>query len=646
MPDDGRAMKATPRSQSYVHWLRIGWRTLAARMLAPAQNKGAVLQRGPAAAQRRYFHQAEIRESRSQHGAKGMGALALWAIALVIFLAGPQAASAQGAEQQAAHPDNATCLGCHANPGFAMPRGDGQARSLFVPTAMFAGSVHAKALRCIDCHATLAEVPHTNVSRTRAEWRQKIPDLCGTCHAGARNDYLISAHGRELMQSTNANAAVCSDCHTAHGVTHPQTDPARLAITKDCGNCHAKESKSYVQTYHGQVAALGFADTATCSDCHGAHAILRSSDSASSVSAANRLKTCQRCHRDATAGFSTFDPHSTNDDFALYPYAWLASKFMIAIVAFTFGVFWTHSALWFYREYRDRKERKSRPHVRAQAVPPEKDEYVWRWSAMWRIAHLVFAFTFIVLVVTGVALLYPNTVWAPPLERLLGGPRIASSVHKIVAVIMIAVFVAHLVYVAVHIARNWKAFKLFGRYSLMPNLQDVADIVAMLKWFFGLKPRPIFDHWNYMQKVDYWAPFWGIAMLAASGAMLWFKEFTAAYLPGWAFNVATIVHGEEALLAAVYLFTIHYFANHWRPDKFPLDNVMFTGTIPLEEFKREYTVEYNRLLETGELQTHLVDAPSRPMTLGSQIVGFSLVAIGLVLLVMMANGFIGNMVTG
>jgi cytochrome b subunit of formate dehydrogenase len=279
-------------------------------------------------------------------------------------------------------------------------------------------------------------------------------------------------------------------------------------------------------------------------------------------------------------------------------------------------------------------------------LPAAEEHYVTRWSAAWRIAHLVFALSFIVLTVTGITLLYPSTGWAPPLERLMGGPSMASTIHKVSAVIMIAIFVAHLVYIVVHIARTWKTFEWFGPYSVMPNLQDARDIVAMLQWFFGVKPRPMFDHWNYMQKVDYWAPFWGIAMLAASGAMLWYKELTAAYLPGWIFNVATIVHGEEALLAAFYLFTIHYFVNHWRPDKFPLDNVMFTGSMPLEEFKREYAVEYKRLLDSGELQAYLVEAPSRPMTLGSSILCLSLIAVGLVLVVMMTQGIIGNMVAG
>ena len=446
-------------------------------------------------------------------------------------------------------------------------------------------------MRCIDCHTTITDLPHKNLPAT------------------------LAARDRE-----------------------------RLVLNNNCGNCHVKARQSYTETYHGEVAALGYADTATCFDCHGSHAIRPSSDPASSASPANLLKTCEKCHKDATPGFATFEAHATTDDFTRYPYVWIASKFVNIAVGGVLWFFWFHSALWFYREFRDRQQRKLRPHVRADALPRGQGPYYQRWSAVWRWVHLIFAVSIIVLVMTGLPLHYPNASWAPLLERAMGGPDIAGLVHRIAAVIMIAVFAGHIVYAGIHIARNWNTFKVFGPYSLMPNWQDAADFVAMFKWFFGKRPRPMFDHWNYQQKVDYWAPFWGIAMLAATGALLWFKTLTATYLPGWTFNVATVAHGDEALLAAAYLFTVHYFVNHWRPDKFPLDLVIFTGSMPLEEFKREYAVEYARLVETGELKQHLVDAPSQPLTLGSKILGFSLVGVGLALLVMMAIGFSGNLI--
>lgn len=566
------------------------------------------------------------------------GRLALQAVVLAMILGGIQVSSTR-----AANPDNATCLSCHGIPKFAASGPDGQMRSLFVPADQFAHSVHG-ALQCIACHATMTDVPHKNAPMPRAEWRQQIPKLCGSCHTAALKDYLSSVHGKQVMEGGNANAAVCSDCHGAHAVAAPQLAATRLAITKDCGKCHANSLKSYIQTYHGQIFVLGYADTATCSDCHRGHAILPAGGSASSVSSGNLLSTCRKCHQDATPGFATFHAHATTDDFGRYPYEWLASKFVLLLIVGTFGLFWTHSALWFYRELRDRKQRKMRAHVRADALPQGEGQYFQRWSATWRWAHLAFTLSVILLVMTGIPLLYPNTGWAPVLEEAFGGPTVAGIVHRVAALIMTAVFAGHLVYAAIHIARNWKTFRWFGPYSLIPNLQDGKDAIAMFKWFFGIGPRPVFDHWNYQQKFDYWAPFWGVAMLAVTGALLWFTALTAAYLPGWTFNVATVVHGDEALLAAVYLFTIHYFANHWRPDKFPLDIVIFTGSMPIEEFKREYAVEYRRLVETGQLGSFLVDAPSRPMTLGSKILGFSLVAVGLALLVMMAIGFSGNLI--
>jgi cytochrome b subunit of formate dehydrogenase/nitrate/TMAO reductase-like tetraheme cytochrome c subunit len=516
----------------------------------------------------------------------------LLALRLVLLVA--IAVWTQDGDAQPATPlDNATCLGCHGVPGFTMRRADGSARSLFTSEEQFAASAHGKTLRCVDCHTSITDLPHKAVSKTPAEWNS-----------------------------------------------------VRLGIDKNCVTCHADAAKGYLETYHGAVITLGFVNGATCADCHGSHGVLRAGDPASTVNPANLLKTCRTCHRDATPGFATYQPHATTDDFARYPYTWIASKFVNVAVGGVLLFFWAHSALWFYREYRERRAQTLRPHVRSEALPVGEGRHYRRWSPMWRWAHLLFAISIILLVATGITLLYPNTTWAPILERAMGGPVIAGYIHRIAAAVMVGVFAWHIVYVAIHLAQNWKNFKVFGPYSLMPNLQDGSDIVAMFKWFIGKRSRPAFDHWNYQQKVDYWAPFWGIAMLVTTGAMLWFKSLTAAFLPGWVFNVASVAHGDEAVLAAAYLFTVHYFVNHWRPDKFPLDLVMFTGSMPLDEFKREYAVEYDRMVASGQLEKYLVDAPSRPLTLGSTVLGFGLVVVGLALFIMMLAGFGNNLFAG
>jgi len=134
-----------------------------------------------------------------------------------------------------------------------------------------------------------------------------------------------------------------------------------------------------------------------------------------------------------------------------------------------------------------------------------------------------------------------------------------------------------------------------------------------------------------------------LAIIGGSGLLLWAKSLTAAFLPGWVFNVATLFHGEEAFLAAVFLFSVHFFNNHVRPDKFPLDTQMFTGRLLLEEFKHEHAVEYDRLVKTAQLEKYLVQAPSEPMRLGSKILGFTLLFIGFSLLFMVLASFVSSM---
>ena len=512
-------------------------------------------------------------------------------------------------------------------------------------------SIHARPSRvdqsrtnatCYNCHDAHYIYPPGTANFNW--WRLNLPYTCGKCHAYELTEYKKSVHGQEVLEQGNPAAPVCSDCHTGMNVQDPFKPETQIAITKRCGNCHTEEYASYLDTYHGQVNRLGFTFTAKCFNCHGAHNILRVSNPASPVFPANRLKTCQNCHVNATPGFVTFEPHANAHDFARYPRVWLASKFMLLLLAGVFSFFWTHSALWYYREYRDHQQQKTRLHVRVADLPPstEQPTYYYRWPLIWRIAHLSFAICTIALVFTGMQLLYSNMWWAPILSHWLGGPRVTGLIHRVAAVGFLGIFFWHIAYLLLRIGPKWRTFKIFGSDSMVPNLKDINDIYAMFKWFFGLAPKPTFDRWTYWEKFDYWAPFWGVTIIGSTGAMIWFKEFTATFLPGWVFNIAFIFHGEEAVLAAGFLFTVHFFNEHWRPDKFPLDIRMFTGAMPLEEFKREKAIAYQRLVEKGELEKYLVEQPSRPMTVGSKILGFTLMACGLILLYMVISGFISH----
>jgi len=238
----------------------------------------------------------------------------------------------------------------------------------------------------------------------------------------------------------------------------------------------------------------------------------------------NRLETCQSCHVDATEGYVTFQPHGTTNNFDEYPQMWLASKGMIGLLLGTFSFFWLHSALWFYREYQDRKHGKDRPHILTEALPQGKTHFR-RFTRWWRLAHLVGAISIMLLALTGITVLFSGSSWAPVVMSMLGGPTSSGVLHRIGAVGFMSVFFIHLIYFAFHISRNWRTFDWFGPNSLVPNWDDLGDAIAMFRWFFGLGPRPILDHFSYWEKFDYWAPFWGMTIIGVSGMMMWFPLF-------------------------------------------------------------------------------------------------------------------------
>ncbi|MBE9561704.1 MAG: cytochrome C [Proteobacteria bacterium] len=539
------------------------------------------------------------------------------------------------------------CVNCHEK---KIERVAGTDNKVLTNIGHYLDSIHAQPnennpeqinATCWQCHGKHDVFPMDD--KEAKTYRLSTPETCGSCHEEAFKEYTQSVHGAKVKRHGDMDAAVCSDCHSAHTIASPEDDPVKIAITENCGDCHEEEYDSYRETYHGQVAKLGYTHTAKCFECHEFHKTQKVDNVNSKVHIDNRLETCRECHKDATAGFATFQPHGNSHDFEKYPQIWIVTKFMIALLVGVFAVFWLHSALWFYREYMDRKTGKAHIHVDHHGDPsdPNACQYVERFSWPWRVAHLALAIAVMVLTLTGTAVLYAGTFWAPLVMKMLGGPEIAAIIHRVAALTFAGVFFGHLVvifYKVFYLDR--KTFRWFGPTSLLPRWQDMYDVIAMVKWFFNKGPRPTFDRWTYFEKFDYWAPFWGMFIIGCSGLILWFPNFFAIFLPGWSFNVATIVHGEEAFLAAVFLFTVHFFNCHFRPDKFPQDTVMFTGRITMEEFREERPFEYERLVKDGTLDKYLVGAPSARMAKYSSILGGTLIIVGVILLFLVLQGFI------
>jgi hypothetical protein len=135
-----------------------------------------------------------------------------------------------------AQTSDTVCIQCHGS----------QAGRLAAPVEAWRKSVHASnGISCHNCHggdptdismAMSSERGFLGVPRENA-----IPEFCGRCHVGVKEDYLASAHGRALGRG----GPHCVTCHGNHAVRMATPD---LINSRDCSRCHdygrAEEIKS------------------------------------------------------------------------------------------------------------------------------------------------------------------------------------------------------------------------------------------------------------------------------------------------------------------------------------------------------------------------------------------------------------------
>jgi cytochrome b subunit of formate dehydrogenase len=255
-------------------------------------------------------------------------------------------------------------------------------------------------------------------------------------------------------------------------------------------------------------------------------------------------------------------------------------------------------------------------------------EYV-RFRPLHRALHVCMIFSFITLALTGLSLKFSYTGWASRLSHLFGGFQAAGYIHRSAAFLMFCAFVVHLgdlLRMKRVQRRSWKDL-LFGENTMVPTRQDLHDFIATMKWFVGAGPRPRYGRWTYWEKFDYFAVFWGIFVIGCTGLTLWFPIFFTRVMPGWFLNVATIIHSDEALLATGFIFTIHFFNTHLRPEKFPMDTAVFTGHMPLAELRRDKPREYEQLVASGQLSEHL--AEPQPAVVVKTVRVFAWMALGI-----------------
>ncbi|MDT8436303.1 MAG: cytochrome c3 family protein [Gemmatimonadota bacterium] len=572
--------------------------------------------------------------------------------------------SAHGSLHAAGDPDAPSCQDCHtthatlaqtqpASPTFtrnvptlcARCHREGEKAAVRVTSDVpivrsYEMSIHGKGLlesgllvtaTCTDCHGAHLELPPEDpASRVNPD---NLVSTCGECHHGIEEEFRRSIHWPEggSYVDSEKRLPTCEDCHTAHTISRADRDDFRQVISSQCGDCHAEETESFFDTYHGKVSRLGGARAAKCHDCHGAHDILPPHDPASTLSRANVVETCAQCHPGANRRFAGYLTHATHHDRAKYPWLFWSFWGMTGLLVGTLTFALAHTGAWLWRLWRSPEQWRHDP---AEAVSAGRLVYR-RFTAFQRTLHIVMIMSFMTLAATGMALKFSYMGWAGLFARLVGGFEAMGVLHRVGAVALIAIFVIHLVDVTKQkkrSGRTWREYIFLSPDSLMFNGGDLADLKGSFRWFFGKGPRPAYGRFTYWEKFDYFAVFWGMFVIGSTGLFLWFPEFFTLLIPGSLVNVATIIHSDEALLAVAFIFTIHFFNTHFRLDKFPMDPVIFTGTVSLEELKRDKPREYERMVAEGKLEERMVEPYPKEVETGFRIFGFTMLGIGLVII--------------
>lgn len=521
---------------------------------------------------------------------------------LVSAAEGAPAASVKQAQEK-------VCLACHLD--------SADVRARVAPSAGFIAryeeSVHGKALlsgnenaaNCVDCHGA-----HT-VRRRATPGALSDPialeKTCARCHVDVDKAFMGSAHGKALAKGVR-EAPTCTTCHGEHGILKAQDPNSPVAAAnvaqKVCTPCHSSlrlsekydiksdAFRTFEESFHGLAVKGGQANVANCASCHGSHDILPSSDPASRIHKDNLVATCGECHPGAGARFAQGKIHVDVSSKTDEPLLWWIGFIYAGLIVGTIGGMAAHNLLDFVK--------KSKRHMAIRRGEIEEEHapnrLYLRMTLEERLQHGALALSFIVLVITGFMLRFPDSWWVQGLRSLSSSAFEARSlIHRVAAVVMTLASVYHLYYV-IFTARGRQLVK-----DLWFRLKDARDVVDMLKYNFGLTPvKPKLDRFSYIEKAEYWALIWGTIVMAATGFAMWLDNSFMNLFGKLGYDVARAIHYYEAILATLAIIVWHFYFVMFNPDSYPLNTAFWTGKLSHREMEEEHPLELERILEEEE----------------------------------------------
>ena len=234
------------------------------------------------------------------------------------------------------------------------------------------------------------------------------------------------------------------------------------------------------------------------------------------------------------------------------------------------------------------------PKLPADSKERVQDGYIKRFDVHQRAQHYILLGSFIVLAVTGFLRGFPNWPTFQWFTSIFGGTEVLRLVHDVAAFIMIADGIYHLGYIGYGYFVKHKS-----PAAMFPRWKDLKDMIHTVLWITGFyKSEPDYDHFQYGQKIDYWAIFWGMPVMAITGIIMMFPVFFSQWIDGQWFAVVAAAHRDEAVLAVGFILIVHMYYGHLQTSAFPVNTVMFTGRMLKSKYKQWFGREYAQI--TGE----------------------------------------------
>ncbi len=458
----------------------------------------------------------------------------------------------------------------------------------------------AGAANCVDCHGA-HDMNRAMASSARMN-RLHVAETCAKCHDKIAAEFDASVHAGALRKG-NLDSPACTTCHGEHDIRGHKdpTSPVHASNVAQqvCATCHAslrltqkynlpsQSFKTFTDSYHGLAVRGGAVEVVNCASCHSSHSIKSQTDPTSTINKAHLVQTCGQCHPGANTRFTVgkvhVSPEAAGGKDGNSPVLYIISTLYVILIVLVVGGMFAHNALDFFKKVRRKLDIQKGLIVEEHVA----HRLYLRMTVHERLQHATLVISFVLLVITGFMLRYPEAWWVVGIRNLSAGAfEWRGLIHRIAGVVLLVAGAWHIGYLA---------FTKPGRalfWDLFPRWRDVTDPWGVLKYNLGFAAtKPQFPRFSYIEKAEYWALVWGTLLMGATGAILWFENTSMGLFTKLGFDISRTVHFYEAILATLAIIVWHFYFVIFNPDVYPMNLSWLTGRMSEQELLEEHPLQ-------------------------------------------------------